>query len=74
VDECGREASRITLSNSRFGPVGASAREMLETVTDMGVVALPCGTTEWRGRTFGWHGIALPLASRSALMTLHVVH
>lgn len=73
TDQHGREISRVSLSEAKFGPVGTEAREMLETVTDMGIIALPCGSTYWRGQCFGWHGIALPLAGQSALISLFVL-
>ncbi len=70
INESGEEISRVLLSESKLGPVGPSARDMLETVTGMGIVALPCGSTEWRNQSIGWHGIALPLAGSAALICL----
>ena len=72
TDKDGRDISKVNLSEAKFGPVGANAREMIETVTGMGVIALPCGVTYWRGQAFGWHGVVLPLANRSALICLFV--
>lgn len=73
INAAGQEISRVMLSESKRGPVGANARDMLETVTGMGIVALPCGYSEWRGQTVGWHGIALPLAGSAALICLFTV-
>ena len=70
INQAGEEISRMSLSDCKFGPVGQNAREMLETVTDMSVIALPCGVTEWRNQSIGWHGIALPLAGNAALVCL----
>ena len=70
TNQAGEEISRTNLADCKFGPVGENAREMLETVTGMGVIALPCGFTEWRSQSIGWHGIALPLQHRSALICL----
>ncbi len=69
----GQEVSRVKLAESRLGPVGANAREMLETVTGMGVIALPCGMVECVGGPVGWHGIALPLAEHAALICFFVL-
>lgn len=74
INESGEEISRVMLSESKLGPVGPNARDMLETVTGMGIVALPCGSTEWRDQSIGWHGIALPLAGSAALICLFTVH
>lgn len=74
VDAAGKEISRVMLSDSKPGPVGVNARDMLETVTGMGIIALPCGTSEWRGQSMAWHGIALPLAGNAAMICLFTVH
>jgi hypothetical protein len=71
-DQNGNECSRLPLADCKFGPVGTDAREMLDIVTGMGVIALPCGATSWRGQTFGWHGIVLPLAHSAAIVCLFV--
>lgn len=70
INESGEEISRVMLSESKRGPVGPNARDMLESVTGMGILALPCGQAEWRGQLVGWHGIVLPLAGCSALICL----
>lgn len=70
TNQAGEEISRKNLADCKSGPVGENAREMLETVTGMGVIALPCGCTEWRDQSIGWHGIVLPLADRAALICL----
>lgn len=70
TNQAGEEISRIRLSESRSGPVGVSAREMLETVILMKVMAFPCGSAEFRRHSIGWHGIVLPLAGRAALLCL----
>lgn len=73
TNEDGQEISRVKLSDSKLGPVGVNAREMLETVTGMGVIALPCGSVECAGAPVGWHGIALPLAESAALICFFVL-
>ena len=73
TNQAGEEISRVNLADCKFGPVGESAREMLETVTGMGVIALPCRSTEWRNQSIGWHGLALPLADNAALICLLVL-
>jgi len=70
TNQAGEEISRVNLADCKCGPVGENTREMLETVTGMGVIALPCGSTEWRNQSIGWHGIALPLADNAALICL----
>lgn len=72
TNQAGEEISRVNLADCKFGPVDERAREMLETVIGMGVVALPCGCTEWRNQSFGWHGIAVPLSGQSALICLFI--
>ena len=74
TNEAGEEISRVKLSECKLGPVGPNARDMLETVTGMSILAFPCGTTEWRGEPIGWHGIALPLADGAALICLFTIH
>jgi hypothetical protein len=73
TNQAGEEISRVNLADCKFGPVGENAREMLETVTGMGVIALPCRSTEWRNQSIGWHGLALPLADNAALICLFVL-
>ena len=73
TNQAGEEISWVNLGDCKFGPVGENAREILETVTGMGVIALPCGGTEWRNQSIGGHGLALPLADNAALIFLFVL-